>query len=258
MLGVDKSFQTLRVNFRKQGYEIAEDVYYRFHPSKVYNTAEICVFCGSKVQLTKEHVFPRWVFEKKTSLEFVSSANKLTQTYNKAVIPCCANCNNSILSEIEKYILNGIKQFSFSRFDQEEFQYNLIRWLEIIDYKCQVFDCRRKFLKFPKSDYDPFWGILPLSVMNHFESFAPFKPFDQLRNTQRRISVMRKSDRLYSLLILQMSKPHFDFFLKPTQYIYVSVPFRNIAFFYFFKEEFSSRQKAWNKAKFIMKKVAET
>lgn len=257
MLTVDKAFRSLRVNLRKHGYDIAEDVYFRFHPVKV-SKPEICVFCGSTNQLTKEHVFPKWFFEKKTNLVFVSSANRLTQTFNKAVIPSCANCNNSILSEIEKNILNGIKRFDFSNFDQEEFQCNIIRWLEILDYKCQVYDCRRKFLKFPNCDHDPLWGSLPVSVMNHFVSFAPFRPFDYLRNTQRRIAVMKKIDRLTSLLIFEMSKPNFDFFLKPAQYIYVSIPFRNIAFFYFFKENFSSRKKAIKKAKFIMKKVAET
>jgi hypothetical protein len=248
----------LRVNFRKNGYFIAENVYNRFHPGSYYVGTEICIFCGSSEKLTREHVFPKWFFEKNTNLGFVSSANRLTQTYNKAVIPCCANCNNSILSEIEKNILNGIRRFDFSNFDQEEFQYNMIRWMEILDYKCQVYDCRRKFLKFPNSDYDPLLGILPVSVMNHFKTCAPFRPFDHLRNTQRRISVMRKTDRLTSLLIFEMSKPNYDFFLQPTQYLYVSIPFRNIAFFYFFKEKFSSRKKALSKAKFIMKKIAET
>jgi hypothetical protein len=78
------------------------NVYNRFHPGAYKVGKEICVFCGSSEKLTKEHVFPNGFFEKDTNLGFVSSANKLTQTYNKAVIPCCANCNNSILSEIEK------------------------------------------------------------------------------------------------------------------------------------------------------------
>ncbi len=258
MLNVERAFQVLRVNLRKSGYDITEDVYFRFHPSKENDKPEICVFCKATNKLSKEHVFPKWYFERKTNLGFISSANKLTQTYNKAVIPCCSTCNNEVLSEIEKSISKGVESFDFSNFDQEEFQCNMIRWLEILDYKCQVYDCRRLFLKFPNSDYDPFWGILPASVMSHYASHAPFRPFDNLRNTQRRIAVLRKVDRLNSLLIFEMTRPKFDFVLKPTEYIYISMPFRNIAFFYFFKKTFSSRSEAAKQVELIMKKVAET
>ena len=258
MTSTEKAFSTLRVNFRKNGYFITENVYNRFHPGSYDVGEEICVFCGSNEKLTKEHVFPKWFFEGKTNVVFISKANQLTQTYNKAVIPCCQHCNNSLLAKIEKSIFRGIQSFDFNQAGQDDFLCDIIRWLEILDYKCQVYSCRRKYIKSGNSEYDPFWGILPLAVMEHFNDFAPFRPFDHLRNTQRRITRKQKNDKIDSLLVFEMSRPNLDFFVKPTKYIYVSMPFRNIAFFHFFRQSFSSLDIAAKQAKSIMKKVAET
>ena len=258
MTSTEKAFSALRVNFRKNGYFIAENIYNRFHPGSFDVGAEICVFCSSSEKLTREHLFPKWFFQGKINDVFISKTNQLTQTYNKAVVPCCPYCNNSLLAEIEKTIFTGVQSFDFNQAGQDDFLCNVIRWLEILDYKCQVYDCRRKYIKSGNSKYDPFWGILPLAVMNHFKDFAPFRPFDHLRNTQRRITRKRKIDKLNSLVVFEMSRPNFDFFVKPTEYIYASMPFRAISFFYFFRQSFPSVNLAAKKAKYIMKKVADT
>src|SRR5438445_10310906 len=70
---------------------------------------DLCVFCGSNNNLTKEHVIPRWTFENSTTKFFTTKMNGLDQTYNKTTIPACSICNNDKLSSLEKYI---IKLFS--------------------------------------------------------------------------------------------------------------------------------------------------
>ena len=255
---IDKSFQSLRVNLRKQGPKITEDVFFRFHPITEKKPVERCVFCGSTSKLTREHVIPRWVFEKDVNLRFISGVNMQTQTYNKAVIPACAKCNNSVLGIIEKEIKQTITQYIFIKEHEEQAAANVMRWLELLDYKGQVYDCRRLYLKYATNKYDSSWGIFPLAMMRHFIELKPLAPFDYLRNSQRRITIKEKVKRINSLVIFRPKKPHFNFFVKPTEYIYISFPLTNIAFFYFFKTNFLNYSDAIKKALYIIKRVAET
>src|SRR6202008_4313232 len=96
MEDIKLSLKTLRVNLRKNASEISENVFERFHPAGINFGDEICVFCKSRSNLTKEHVIPRWVFQRNVGDKFVSSVNRQTQSYNKAVIPACTLCNSSI------------------------------------------------------------------------------------------------------------------------------------------------------------------
>lgn len=146
----------------------------------------------------------------------------------------------------------------FSREHEEKSASNIMRWLELIDYKSQIYDCRRLYIKYSNEEYDPSWGIFPLAMMRHFIELKPFAPFDYLRNSQRRITVKEKFSRINSLVIFRPKKPHFGFFVKPTEYIYISFPLTDIAFFYFFKADFLDYSEAAKKAVYIIKKVAET
>jgi hypothetical protein len=56
MSEVDIQFKTLRVNLRKSGIAIADNVVKRHHPIGVTPNDEICVFCHSISDITKEHV----------------------------------------------------------------------------------------------------------------------------------------------------------------------------------------------------------
>lgn len=188
---IEKKFRALRVNLRKHRTTICEDVFRRFHPSTVSAGPEICVFCNSTSELTKEHVLPKWLFESDTEAQLISSVNRLTQTYNKAVVPCCAACNNEILADIERHIIKVIKRVESAKVFEYDDLYDVVRWLEIIDYKAKVFDCGRKFLMFPNSKYDRDWGIFPIAMMRHFIDMNPFKAYDFLRSTQRRITIKK-------------------------------------------------------------------
>ncbi|MDB5226498.1 MAG: hypothetical protein JWN78_691 [Bacteroidota bacterium] len=257
-LPIEKAFRILRVNFRKHGLKITEDVFFRFHPSTEKRPPEICVFCGSTSNLTREHVIPRWVYERNTNLEFISSTNRQSQTYNKAVVPACAKCNNSVLAQIEKEIKFVITKDTFSKQHEEHSAANIMRWLELLDYKGQVYDCRRSYIKYSNGKYNPLWGALPLAMMRHFWEMKPFKPFDYLRNTQRRITVKEKLTRINSFVVFRPKESHFNFFVQPNEYIYISFSSIKLAFFYFFKEDFENYYDAGKKAVYIIKRVAET
>lgn len=222
MSKIDLNFKKLRVNLRKNGIQICDDVFYRFHPATTNFKEEICVFCNINLNITKEHVLPKWLFEKETKSIFISSVNKQTQTYNKAVIPTCSECNNSILGGIEKYIIKIFQNLRTSEYYNNDDLSNIIRWLEILDYKLQVYECRRKYIKYANSEYSEDWGIFPVAIMRHFIDMNPFKAYDKLRNSQRRITVKSKLSRLDSLVIFDTIKPHFNFFYQPSEYMNAS------------------------------------
>ncbi|WP_426065365.1 hypothetical protein [Flavobacterium sp. DSP2-3-1] len=255
---IERKFTRLRVELRKEGLDICEDVFRRFLPSNIVKKPEICVFCNSTSKNTKEHVLPKWLFEKDTDVSFISSVNRQIQTFNKAVIPTCANCNNSILAYIEKYTIQVIEKLVSAEKHYVEDLCHIIRWLEILDYKLQVYDCRRIYLKHDKSEYDKEFGIVPISLMRHFIEFTPYKAYDFLRSTQIMMTVKKKMDRINSLVIFDITQPNFDFFTQPNEYIFVSLPNAKIGFFYFFKENYTNTKDAYEDAIKIMKQVFET
>jgi hypothetical protein len=211
-----------------------------------------------QVVLTPLHVLPKWMLGDDIQETMTSSVNKQMVTYNKAVIPACSECNNSILASIEKYIINLIHHLEVSDDCGVEDISNIIRWLEIIDYKLQVLDCRRKYIKYKDSDYDRDWGIFPVSMMRHFLSMSPWKAYDWLRNSQRRITVKTKIDGINSFVVLKPRVQHFYFFSQPNEYIYISFPMCRVASFYFFKRRFDFYKDAAAEAIDIIRKVAET
>jgi hypothetical protein len=72
--------------------------------SKNFKGPDICFVCGSDENITREHVVPRWAFDKDPGKWFTTTINGLRQTYERCTTPCCGNCNNSILNEIEKAV----------------------------------------------------------------------------------------------------------------------------------------------------------
>jgi hypothetical protein len=259
MADINLNFKTLRVNLRKYGSEISEDVFERFHPATMNVGDEICVFCMSTSKLTKEHVIPKWLFEKegKESVVF-SSVNRRTQSYNKFVIPACSECNNTILAEIEKLIIKIVENMEIDNRLTDDDLSNIIRWLEILDYKFQVYDCRRRYIKYGNSEYDPHWGDLPVSVMRHFIDMNPFKALDYIRRSQHRITVKSKSDRIDSLVIFWTTRPHLNFFSQPDEYVYVSFPMVKISMFYFLRKKFEDRNDAAEQARYYIENVSKS
>lgn len=258
MTELDLKFKSLRVKLRKSGMDISEDVFKRYHPTTKNAKDEICVFCYSTSKITKEHILPKWMFEKNTEISFISSVNRQTQTYNKAVIPTCSVCNNSILSHIENHIIKVIEGLEAYEIYNNDDLCNIIRWLEILDYKLQVYDCRRKYIKYGNSEYDHDWGTMPVAWLRHLIDLNPFKVLEYLRSSQRRITVKAKTTRISSLVIFDTSKPQFIFFSQPNEYIFVSFPMYKIALFYFLRKKHEHYMEAYNEALYLMHKVFES
>lgn len=42
---------------------------------------DLCIFCGSREDLTKEHVLPKWTFESQPDKHFITNINGLSQNY---------------------------------------------------------------------------------------------------------------------------------------------------------------------------------
>jgi hypothetical protein len=66
-----------------------------------------CFICSRSAE-TEEHIFPKWL-QNKYSLwdQKIRLPNSTKISYRQLKIPCCNECNNEILSQIEKRIENG-------------------------------------------------------------------------------------------------------------------------------------------------------
>ena len=257
MNDINQDFKYLRVNFRKQGQIIAEDVFRRIHPATPKNIKEICVFCGSTSGLTREHVLPQWLFENNTDISMISRVNRQTQTYHKAVVPTCSICNNIALSNIEECIIKTLKKIESKENYTHDDLCNIIRWLEIMDYKLQVYECRRKYIKYGNSEYNRDWGEFSVATLRHFFEMNPFKAYNLLRQTQNRITIKRKYERIESLLMFEPKTSGFNFFNLANEYIFISFPMFKIAIFYFLRKSHNDNREALNEAYEIMTKVLD-
>lgn len=157
-------YKTLRKNFRDNGKIIIDFVKRNhFSPTNKSNEEDICVFCGTKKDITKEHVLPKWSFENDPERFFETKINESNQTFMKTTIPTCANCNNVTLSKIEKNINTLFKKINLNN---DYFEYddilNIIRWLEIIEYKFHILEFRRTFIRKGSEEFIPFLKDIPM------------------------------------------------------------------------------------------------
>jgi hypothetical protein len=251
---VEDHFKLLRRNFRLNGKTIVDHIKRNhFEPGNFAGEDDICSFCGEKNRLTKEHVLPKWHFKNDPTRNFQTITNGITQTFAKTAIPACSICNNETLSEIEKHIL---KLFQNTDLSKEYFQYNqslnVIRWLEIIDYKFHILNFRRKYRKGKTDNFIPILRDIPMSVMRWNIEFSPYKALSQLRNSQLRVKRKRKDSQYYSLVFWKSKNKQSYFFHAMDEYIFFEFPEFQMALFYFFKKEFSNNHDAEKEAKEIV------
>ena len=217
--------------------------------------ANICVICGKIDQLTKEHVVPKWMFENDPNKNLVTDVNGIGQTYNKTTVPACLHCNSYILSALEDdlnklFRMVDLKRIGFSNAEKER----IILWLEIIDYKFQVLNLRRKLIKPKNGPYIPYLSNLPVSIIQKID-LSPSKVFSSLRNSLRRLSVKTKAIHINSLIVFKTSNKSFHFFHKVDDFIFFELPNHGCAFFYFFKIQFTTHEEAHKAAMKIIEKV---
>ncbi|MEM9996676.1 MAG: hypothetical protein AAF809_03155 [Bacteroidota bacterium] len=203
------------------------------------HNADICVFCGAVDDLTREHVLPRWVFDKRPDRGFITTINEQSQNYEKATVPACRDCNSNILAHLERRVKLLLSRFyQDPDFFSEQNQEALILWLETIDYKFQVLNLRRRFLRHKQSDYIPFLASIPLGIMQDSASLSPSKVFSRVRNSLKRLGVKSKERKFKSLLLFRSSNPGFGFFHRMHDFIFLDFPEMGVALFHFYEREF--------------------
>jgi len=233
----------------------------RINSKKVVNSiindpnTNSCAFCGAINKITKEHVIPKWAFNNNPQKGFISPINGLNQKYSKTTIPACFECNSYILGELEKFI-----EYEFRKTDdlkeglKEDVLEKTILWLEIIDYKYQYLDLRRKFKKHKDTNFIRFLSEIPIGIMQDVE-LSPAKVYTNLRIAFTKLSVKSKAKRINSILIFKTSNKEFHFFHKRNDYIFIELPEYRIAIFYFLSKSFTTNIDAHESAMKIIQKI---
>jgi len=221
---------------------------------KTNHNLDLCIFCGTKNNLTKEHILPQWVYDKNPKKFFTTNTNGITQAYKKSVLPCCTQCNNEILGHLEYVIQYKLKNVNLDlkHFEFEELEL-IILWLETITYKLQVMDIRRKFKKDKNSNFIPFLADFPIALLENL-SLSPVKVFSNLKNSLKRLSVKSKINKINSLLVFKTKNPNFNFMHSTNNFIFLELPKYNIALFYFLNKEFKIHKSAHDECREILEK----
>lgn len=74
------------------------------------NYNSLCFLCKKPSLTTDEHVFPQWLLDGyNIRHKYVALKNGTKFKYGNVVVPCCAQCNNEHLSNIENSISKAIK-----------------------------------------------------------------------------------------------------------------------------------------------------
>lgn len=217
--------------------------------------ADICFFCGALEPLTKEHVIPQWVLdEKKDNGFFNATANGQPQRYIQATIPACERCNNVLLSSIEDYVKELLIEQEAGDYLKDELDV-IIWWLQSIEYKLQILDLRRDFLKHKDGPFIPFLKDIPLGIMRDSAKHTPYEILREVRGSRRELARKVKSRKYNSLVIFKTKNKSMHFFHKTNQFIFLEIPQVGVAFFFFFNEEFSTIKNAHSKAMRLIKEV---
>jgi hypothetical protein len=251
---VDESFKILRKNFRANGKLIVDHIKRNhFDPLNFAGEEDICCFCGNDEVLTKEHVLPKWCFQNDPKRNFDTVINGTNQAFIKTTIPTCPTCNNVTLSKIENFTTSLFQNTDLNTdyYEYEE-SLNIIRWLEIIEYKFHVLNFRRKFIREQSGEYISLLKNIPMSVMRLNIDLSPYKALSQLRQAQANINRKEKASKYYSLVFWKSKNKEPIFFHTMSEYIFLEFPEYKMALFYFFNKEFESNYEAEKEAKKIL------
>lgn len=75
-----------------------------------------CFLCGSTEEITEEHVFPQWLLNRANIRnKFVTLKNGTKYKYGSVKVPCCRQCNNEDLSNIENQISLWVNTLNFEK-----------------------------------------------------------------------------------------------------------------------------------------------
>ena len=251
----DLKMQLIRTSIRKNSKIIIDNIIQNHIQLNraIINNLELCMFCGSTINITKEHVLARWVFNKSTKGFFITDINGLSQTYNRTTIPACSHCNSNLLNGLEKYIQKLFEiTFNKQAFPQVQVA-NIIRWLEIIDYKFQVLNAIRRFKVSRTAGYNSYFADLPLSVLRKSIHYSSSKAIAEIRRSQKRITIKNKAKNINSLITFKTKNQGFHFFHQMDDFIFLELPKQQIALFYFYRRIFDTEISAYEESMKIIK-----
>jgi len=105
----------------------------------------ICAYCGRFKELTKEHIFPKFLYESLPEYDsmFFEKSKPKVRSYKEMFEPkipdVCEDCNNNKLSRLDSYASKFIKKYCLKIVTSEPkkifYNYNLLfRWLLKVSY----------------------------------------------------------------------------------------------------------------------------
>lgn len=215
-----------------------------------------CILCGSEQNITKEHVLPKWVFESDAKHFFKADVNQLPQFYIRATLPACKGCNSDLLNSIERYVQKTLTVVDLKEryYSPDEWE-NIIRWLEIIDFKFQVLDIMTKFRAHKTAGYIPALADFSIAFMR---DLSVRTIMSKVRLSLKRIGTKNKKRRSNSLIVGRTIEKTFHYFHTSGQFLHLELPTYNKAFFYFYEKEYKSDRGALSSAKKIISEVYKT
>lgn len=253
-MGIEQKLLALRKTLRIYG-KIAINKLFSIYVSGPIpkNVLLSCILCGTEENLTKEHVLPKWVFNGNVTRFFTTDANQLNQTYIKATLPACVRCNSDLLNSIERYIQKTLSEVDLTKryYHPDEWE-NIIRWLEIIDFKFQVLDITTMFRAHKDVGYIPALADLPIAIIR---DVSPTSVKSGIRQALKRITTKNKTKKANSLIVAKTNEKTFHYFHQSGQFIYLEIPTYNKAFFYFYDKEFKTGHTAKKEAIKIIESV---
>lgn len=251
---IDECFLSLRKIIRLHGKYVMRKLFDDYVTGLITKklTAS-CFLCGTEENLTKEHILPRWVFENNDKRFFTTDTNQLSQSYIRATVPACKNCNTNLLNVIERYIQKTLASVNLKkRYYSQEEQHNIIRWLEIIDLKFQVWDIMTPFRVHKKAGYIPSLALFSIAFMRDMSVRAVTS---KARLALKRVGTKNKRNREKSLLVGKTIEKSFHYFHTSGRFMRIEIPIYNKFFFCFYEKEFKSNKIALKEAMKIVESV---
>lgn len=251
---MESNLRKLRTLTRKNSKVVVDHLIssYIHRSRKPKHQDDRCFICGVTTNLTREHVMPQWVFAGDPDKFFVTGMNGISQTYNKTTIPACDICNNDLLSSLEKFVSNSIRRVDLTKefFEQAEFE-AIIRWLELIDFKFQVLNFMRRFLKHKEGEFIKYLKDFPVTMIRDGGK-DDWEVIAELRRSRKRITVKDKLDRYNSLVVIKTKNTSLHFFHQMDDYIFLEFGAEKKAFFYFYRKTFTDIKDAEAEARKIV------
>lgn len=152
-------------------------------------------------------------------------------------------------SYIEKILSSRNPQYT--EFNSLETNH-IIFWLELIEYKYNILDLKKKFLRHKESDFIPFLKDVSISMLRP-EAESPKEVFKNLKKAQSMLCKSRRNLRFKSLVVFKTKNKTFQVGHTTNKWIFIELPQKEVAFFYFYDKIFLNHKNAYVESMDIIK-----